>query len=165
MIPKSSIIFKKANVGELIYSINNAPFSGSYYEYANKKYAGDQYNVNAPELTTPVQSNQLLNSFPSNVFSLISGITSQQLQKFSQPVVGINAGIAKHADDTNVVRFYCTKTNEVPYIIKQIDESTYLSLSVNPFYKTTYTGTYNEKYQSEDEAEKQIPGLKVFLGA
>ena len=62
MIPKSSIIFKKANVGELIYSINNAPFSGSYYEYANKKYAGDQYSVTAPELTTPVQSNQLLNS-------------------------------------------------------------------------------------------------------
>ena len=49
-------------------------------------------------------------------------------------------------------------------IIKEIDENTYKSLITNSLYQVTFIGTYQGKTQSIDEAEKQLPGIKAFLG-
>jgi hypothetical protein len=61
-------------------------------------------------------------------------------------------------------RFFYKKVNEQPIIIKEIDENTYKSLITNSLYQVTFIGTYQGKTQSIDEAERQLPGIKAFLG-
>ena len=64
-------------------------------------------------------------------------------------------------DDDSISYFYTKKYND--NLIKKIDESTYLNLQSNPLYITTYTGDYNGKFQTLDEANSQLPGLIIFL--
>ena len=58
-----------------------------------------------------------------------------------------------------------TLTNHVmEALIKEVDEKSYISVRGTPLYKTTFIGSYNNVNQNVDQAEKQMPGLKTFLG-
>ena len=43
------------------------------------------------------------------------------------------------------------------------DEDTYKALQNNPLYQTTFIGTYNNKTQTPEIAETQMPGINAFL--
>lgn len=159
-VPKSNIVTGKYTSGrEFVELSSNAPYQGYYYELNNKFYSGKEYSPTAPEIIR-IQSpekNRLLNSLPTAIYSLVSGVTSKSI---SAPPINVvpsetNTKINKS------VKFFCKKINSD--IIKEIDEQTYLSLQNQPIYQTTYVGVYANKAQSMEQAESQLPGVKAFL--
>ena len=159
-VPKNNIIAGKyTSGGEFVILSTNAPYQGYYYELNNKFYSGKEYSPTAPEIIR-IQSpekNRLLNSLPTAIYSLVSGVTSKSI---STPPVNVipsetNTKINKS------VRFFCKKINSD--IIKEIDEQTYKSLQNQPIYQTTYIGVYLDKAQSMEQAESQLSGVKAFL--
>ena len=159
-VPKNNIVAGKyTSGGEFVILSTNAPYQGYYYELNNKFYSGKEYSPTAPEIIR-IQSpekNRLLNSLPTAIYSLVSGVTSKSI---STPPVNVipsetNTKINKS------VRFFCKKINSD--IIKEIDEQTYKSLQNQPIYQTTYIGVYLDKAQSMDQAESQLSGVKAFL--
>jgi hypothetical protein len=158
-IPKNKIVTKYTSGGEYIVKDTNVPYQGYYCEVNNTLYAGKDYNSKAPILISKADQNQLLQNKNTAAYSVTSGITSQQLQQ-QKPTSLPNAYRAPN--DTNP-RFYCRKTNEQPIIIKQISEEDYKRLSNTPLYQTTYIGIYNNKNQSPVDANKQLPGLELYL--
>lgn len=157
MIPKNQILIKYTSGNELVTKITNISYQGYYYEINNKIYAGKEFTYNAEELIPIAQSNQLLKNNTSVIkYSLLTGTTSQQLS--TPPITNLPSKTT-----TELARFFCKKLNNVPILIKEIDEQTYFSLQKNNLYQTVYTGTYNNKTQTLDQAEKQMPGIKAFL--
>ena len=159
-VPKNNIVAGKyTSGGEFVILSTNAPYQGYYYELNNKFYSGKEYSPTAPEIIR-IQSpekNRLLNSLPTAIYSLVSGVTSKSI---STPPVNVipsetNTKINKS------VRFFCKKINSD--IIKEIDEQTYKSLQNQPIYQTTYIGVYLDKAQSMEQAESQLSGVKAFL--
>ena len=159
-VPKSNIVTGKyTSGGKFVELSSNTPYQGYYYELNNKFYSGKEYSPTAPEIIQ-IQSpekNRLLNSLPTAIYSLVSGVTSKSI---STPPVNVipsetNTKINKS------VRFFCKKINSD--IIKEIDEQTYKSLQNQPIYQTTYIGVYLDKAQSMEQAESQLSGVKAFL--
>jgi hypothetical protein len=89
-----------------------------------------------------------------SIFSIISGITSQSLQ--STKVTSVQSNIESNSIPE---RYFSSKINIKPTIIKEISKDTYDSLQGNSLYQTTFIGPT----QSIDQAEKQLPGLKTWL--
>ena len=146
--------------GEFVNAATNAPYQGYYYEYQNGTYAGKEFNPTASQIiriNSPKQ-NKLLNSSPTAVYSLVSGITSQTLNKTKpQTLPSITEKISNRS-----TRFFYKKYND--NIIKEVDENNYKSLQSQPVYQTTFIGTYNGKNQTINEADQQVSGVKAFLG-
>jgi hypothetical protein len=157
MIPKNSIAIKSTSGGEYVELKTNTSYKGYYYEYKNKLYAGREFVTSGSiELVGVNDTNKLLNNPSTNIYSFASGITSQTLQTPSINVV--QSGI--YLSDS-VTHFYYKKYNSD--IIKEIDESTYLTLKTNPIYITTYIGQYNGVNQTIAQADNQLPGLNLFV--
>ena len=116
-----------------------------------KEYIMDTCNFNHQDWSS---LKELYNSSNTALFSLVSGITSQQLSVPPINSISIN---------TTSTRFFAQKINVNPIIIKEVDEKSYISVRGNPLYKTTFIGTYNNINQTTDQAETQMPGLKTFL--
>jgi hypothetical protein len=161
-IPSNQIVTSKYTAGsELLVESTNTVYVGYYYELNNNLYAGKSYNEKAPKLIKIKDRNTLLGKNNSlAIFSLISGITSQTLQK---PNPTSLPSIPPLIKETTTVKFYCKKINIQPILIKEISEDNYKSLQLDPLYQTTYVGTYQGKFQSLDQANQQIPGLKSFV--
>ena len=159
-IPKNNIKEGKyTSGGEFIVESTNVSYVGYYYKLNDSLYAGKSYDPKAPKLVPVAKKNQLLTKGLSTaVYSVVSGITSQMLQ---QPIVNSIPSVPPLTKETDPLRFYCKKVNN--NIVKEIDEATYESLQSQPIYQTTYVGTYKGKFQTADQAEKQIPGVKTFL--
>lgn len=152
-IPNNIIKVKYTSGNEYVLKLtNNTYYTGYYYEMNAKFFIGKKFDINAKELIKINKSNKRPDQ-NSIIFDAISGIKSQQIQK---PVLSNN-------NSQNYITFYCKKINEQNILIKKIDEDTYLSLQNNPLYQTTYIGIYNKKEQNIEEANKHIPGLKIFL--
>lgn len=165
-IPSNLTVTKYTIGGEYMYADTYKEYQGYYYEFGNKKYVGKEFSVSAPELIK-INSDKispLLNNPSTFVYGVISNVDLPRSNIFSIPF---------NSDDENVPRedingnplpsFYCRKINEKDIKIKEIDEKTFKSLQQNPIYQTTYVGYYNNKTQSLEDAEKQLPGLKLFL--
>jgi hypothetical protein len=169
-VPKNKIPEGKYTAGgEYIVESTNAIYQGYYYELNSLFYAGKSFDINALKLIPIKDRNTLLNRGLSlALFSTISKITSQTLQ---QPkVISIPNGPTTSRNITsNTDRFYCKKVNEQPFIIKEIDKTTYNSLQSNPLYKTTSVkfvpspGYAQGIPQNLDQAEKELPGIRIFL--
>ena len=56
-------------------------------------------------------------------------------------------------------RYFIRKTNISPITIKEVSENTYGNFINDPLYQITYVGPN----QSIDQANNQLPGLKVWL--
>jgi hypothetical protein len=173
-VPKNIIqTGKYTSGGEFVEEKTNKPYQGYYYELNGSLYTGKEYSMDAIKIIKKQDQNQLYNSSNTALFSLVSGITSQQL---STPSIN---SISNSKRDTfpptnqasgppplpltTLTQFYAQKINVNPIIIKKVDEKSYISVQGNPLYKTTFTGTYNNISQTIDQAEKQMPGLKTFL--
>ncbi len=162
MIPNNVIIFKQSN-NDFVDKKTNVFYKGPYYEYNNRTYAGSAYDPYAPELIKvgSDEYNTLLNNQSTATYSNLKGVTSNQL---SDPAINkLPFSSPPHELDPSAVYFFCCKKNETPPVIKRIDEQTYISLSKNPLYKTTYVGIYKNKNQTVEEADRQIPGVASLL--
>jgi hypothetical protein len=159
-IPKNNIVPSKyTSGGDFVNAATNAPYQGYYYEYQNGTYAGQEFNPTASQIirvNSPKQ-NKLLNSLPTAIYSLVSGVTSQTLNK---PKPQTLPTVTDKVSDRST-RFFYKKYND--NIIKEVDENGYKSLQSQPVYQTTFIGTYQGKNQSVEQAESQLQGLKAFL--
>ena len=154
-VPKNIIqVGKYTSGGEFVEEKTNKPYQGYYFELNGSLYTGKEYSIDAIKIIKKQDQNQLYNSSNTALFSLVSGITSQQLSVPPINSISIN---------TTSTRFFAQKINVNPIIIKEVDEKSYISVRGNPLYKTTFIGTYNNINQTTDQAETQMPGLKTFL--
>ena len=177
-VPKNKVKEGKYTSGGQFIEVNtNKIYKGYYCEFNNEFYIGKEFDIKSPKLTPVKNANTLLNKGKSlAIFSTITGITSQALQSTPIPGVPFSPGINNAPGGGNIPnipaiskenippKFYCKKTNNQPIIIKEINETTYKSFLTNPLYQTTFTGTYQGKNQTIEDAEKQMPGLVSFLG-
>lgn len=157
-LPQNSIKFTSG--GEYILANTQKEYKGYYYVLYNKIYAGEKINANNPELIKITSDNsdefknKLLNN--NNISSFYYGLISKVNILKNDNVVSIPW------DESREVHFFCLKKNT--NIIKEIDKETYNILKSDPLYKTTYTGYYeNYRYQTPQEAEKDIPGIEAFI--
>jgi len=159
-IPKNQTVESKyTSGGEFMFISTQNEYKGYYYELNNKIYAGEKFDPNNPEIVKIKSDkyNTLLGSAATYIYGVVSGVKIPSNKPTSIPLPS-NPDII----DKNTLQFYCKKTNSD--IIKVIDEETYVSLQKDPIYQTTFTGTYNNKTQTPDDADKQLPGVKAFLG-
>jgi hypothetical protein len=164
-VPKNIIQTGKYTSGrEFVEEKTNKPYQGYYYELNGFLYTGREYSIDAIKIIKIENQNQLYNSSNTALFSLVSGITSQQLS--SPPINSINKhnpiGIS-FTPLNKKPQFFVQKINVNPIIIKEVDEKSYISVRGNPLYKTTFIGIYDGVDQNLDKAETQLPGLKTFL--
>jgi hypothetical protein len=177
-IPSNSIIFKYTSGGKFIYVTTYEEYQGHYYEFSGKKYAGKEFDINALEIiekTSDKISSLLKTNNPTlSIYGILSGINLPNSIVSSIPYINDSKpptyAVASQPQLNSLNNtpypipvFYCRKINEGDIKIKEIDEKTYKSLQLNPLYQITYIGLYNNKPQSLDDAEKQLPGLKLFL--
>ena len=145
--------------GEFVEETTNKAYQGYYYELNNSLYAGREFKAGAPKIIRVQEANKLYyNNFDTAIFSLISGITSQQL---SSPKV---AGITNTSGSP--IRYFAKKLNTNPILIKEIDKNTYNSLQKDPTYQTIIINLPsgdNPNSKVIDNADKQMPGLKSFI--
>ena len=166
-IPSNLITSKYTSGNEYMYADTYQEYQGYYYLYGNKKHVGKEFSVNAPELIeiNSNKVNSLLNNPSTFVYGLISNFNLVKNKISSIPHNDSDETPTK--DNPNepyvIPSFYCKKINEKNIKIKEIDEKTYKSLQQNPLYQTTYVGFYNNTNQFLEEAEKQLPGLTLFL--
>jgi hypothetical protein len=160
-VPSNIIQTGKYTSGnEFVEEKTNKPYQGYYYELNGSLYTGKEYSIDAIKIIKKQDQNQLYNSSNTALFSLVSGITSQQLIPSVVKGIPFSNGEIPHGEDLS---FYSRQLNINPIIIKSLDEKTYISLQGNPLYQTTFIGNYNNINQNADQAEKQMPGLKTFL--
>lgn len=157
-LPSNIVTTKYTPGGEFVNILTNVAYQGYYYEYNNRTYAGNQFNINAPEIVkiNSQNHNKLYNNTQTAIYSVSSGIKSKDITATpvsSLPYPGISL--------TTSTKFFYKKHND--NVIKKIDEDGYKSLQKNPIYQTTFVGTYNNKTQTIDQANQQVPGLKAFL--
>ncbi len=159
-VPSNIIQTDKYTSGnEFVEEKTNKPYQGYYYELNGSLYTGKEYNIDTIKIIKKQDQNQLYNNSNTALFSLVSGITSQQLTPPLVKGIPFSEEIP-HGEDLS---FYSRQVNINPIIIKPIDEKTYISLQGSPLYQTTFIGTYNGINQNADQAYAQIPGLKTFL--
>ena len=64
-------------------------------------------------------------------------------------------------------RYFLKKTNEFPISIKEVDEPTYNTYKDNFFYQSVAVvvpgNDFDASDKALDEADKKMPGLKIFL--
>lgn len=180
-IPQNQIVKSQyTSGGEYMFVSTQNEYQGYYYELSGKLFAGKEFNTNNPEIAK-IQSdkfNKLLGKASTYAYGKISGakITNNTVKaqpNISNPsVTDVVDASTTNMNDTLISinttpekpKFYCSKINNSPILIKEIDEQTYINLQKDPLYKTTYVGDYNSKFQSVEDAEKQIPGLETFIG-
>jgi hypothetical protein len=170
-VPKNIIQAGKYTSGnEFVEEKTNKPYQGYYYELNGSLYTGKEYSTDAIKIIKKQNQNQLYNSSNTAIFSLVSGITSQQLSVPPINSISNSKGDSLLSSNQYIVfpltttpQFYIQKINVNPITIKEVDEKSYISVRGNPLYKTTFTGNYNGINQNIDQADAQIPGLKTFL--
>jgi hypothetical protein len=138
----------------------NASYQGYYYELNGKFYAGESFDIKAPEIIKIKQSNSLFNNLSTAVFSAISGIASQSL---ISAIVKGNPVTNNGLDHSSNISFYSKQLNVNPILIKSINEDTFLSLQKDAMYQTIYIGDYKGNTIIADQAYTQMLGLKEFL--
>jgi hypothetical protein len=155
-IPANIIVENKYTQGnEYIEEKTNKNYQGYYYELNGLLYAGKSYSDNALKIIPITDRNKMLTQGLSvATFSVVSGITSQDLEQQPVPSIYVNT-----ESDLVPVRYFSSQVNIQPKIIKEISKETYDSLKTNSLYQTTFIGPT----QSIEQADKQMPGLKSFL--
>lgn len=184
-IPSSKIQIKYTIGGEFVSKKTNKSYQGYYYVLNNLFFKGDTYDPRAEELILRTEANKLLSTNVDTAnYSLISNISSKDLQ---EPKVNQLATSYPTPDNfykevyanrpemeifrtretsnylvssTTTVRYFYKKVTSVnPIIIREIDQETYNILKGNPLYVTTFIGPD----KSLETAEKELPGLTLFL--
>jgi len=175
-IPRSQIIEnKKAKIGEWVYKKTGVPFLGKYHLVKGKPFAGATFS--------PTKAQQPLEkTTESNLFRILttSGPNSPAyLMAIGNPGgIGTLAGIAavgvpiiKNAfaeSDIKEAGFkvFIQKSNTEPKTIKEVEDNSpdYAAAVSNSLYKIVKLDMSKDLTPQLEEAEKIIPGIKIFLG-
>jgi hypothetical protein len=183
-IPKNQTVESKYTSGkEYMFVSTQNEYKGYYYEMNGKIFAGEKFKPGDPEIIKIKSDkyNMLLGNAATYLYGLVSKVKLNQTKISSLPLSnlpstddfsnglsenqGINSRVYSAVASSTLdvaLQFYCKKVNS--NIIKSIDENTYKSLQKDPLYKTTFVGIYNGTNQTPDDAEQQVPGIKIFLG-
>ncbi len=162
-IPKNQTVESKYTSGkEYMFVSTQNEYKGYYYEMNGKIFAGEKFKPGDPEIIKIKSDkyNMLLGNAATYLYGLVSNVKLNQTNIPSIPFSNKDNLLDKGGE--YILKFYCKKVNS--NVIKPIDEDAYVSLQKNPLYKTTFVGIYNGTNQTPDDAEKQIPGFKTFLG-
>ena len=164
MIPKNVITVKYTSGNEFINTKSNTFYTGSYYEFNNKTYVGSKFTGRDDEIIKIQESNTLLNNPQTVIFSLTSGITSQQLKA---PFINVLPSFGKNDNQivSQPLQFYYSQISINPPFIREIDQNSYENLKNNLLYKVTFVGSYKGVTQTEAQAEIQLPGVTQFRNA
>jgi len=85
--------------------------------------------------------------------------TNQSEELFKFKVSTSPTGPTSLPPQSTSTRYFIRKTNIFPITIKEVSENTYSNYINDPLYQTTYVGPN----QSIDQANNQLPGLKIWL--
>jgi hypothetical protein len=162
-IPKNQIQEKKYTNGkEYMFETTYREYKGYYYEVNGRLFAGEEVTTNSPVLI-PIKSdkvNNLLTNASTYVYGVISNIKLKNTKVTGIPKSDIDNTVDKAGE--TFLNFYCQSSID-PSKIKEIDENTFKTLQEDPLYKTSFVGTYNNRTQTLDQAEKQISNITLFV--
>jgi len=85
--------------------------------------------------------------------------TNQSEELFKFEVTTSSTGPTSLPPQSTPTRYFIRKTNISPITIKEVSENTYSNYTNDPLYQITYVGPN----QSIDQANNQLPGLKIWL--
>ena len=137
MIPADKILENQYTRGNE-YIDNNGKYYQGYYcvVLSTKYYTGKTYTLQSVELSK-IESTQPI-SIPTSL-----------------------------PPQTTATRYFLKKINQHPIIIKEVDEMTYNIYQGDPFYQLVAVqvpgSDFNMNSKALDDADKQMPGLKIFL--
>lgn len=156
-IPPNIVISNQYTVGkEYVYADSYKEYQGYYYELGGKFYAGKDTDVNAPILI-PINSsdiNLLLVRKETQVYGKLSQIQINPAKKPTSVVYNYERD----------VRYFCSKVNISPSIIREISKITFNQIQNNPLYASvslSFIGGFDDN--ELNEAETKIPGIKTFV--
>jgi hypothetical protein len=163
-IPKNLIVESKYTIGnEYILLSSYQQYQGYYYEINGKYFAGKEFDQNAPELQkrSSPKSNSLLTLASTFLFGKLSGIN---VNSNTIPTYVYQPTEEDYGQGYSI-RYFYKKNNINPILIREINKETYDLLLNNPLYQVILIRwTIRPENVNIDEAEKQMPGLKAFLG-
>ena len=158
-IPSNKVVNSQyTSGGEYMFESTYRDYQGYYYESNGNKYAGKEFNANAPLLIKINSSNvnTLLTNPSTYVYGAVSGIILNNQEPSSYYF---------NADTTNNVdRYFISKHNN--NIIKEIDQNTYGQFKNDSLYSSVslyYQNTFKES--DLNAAEQVIPGLKTYISS
>jgi hypothetical protein len=164
-VPQNQIITKYTSGREYVIEKTNAPYKGFYCEINGKAYTGKEYISSGVSGSLPLMKitsekyNKLLLNPNTALYGVLSGVNVKNTPIISHPKSDTDNMVDRGGE--LFLHFYCKKVNDI--LIKEIDENTYNKLKIDPLYQTTYIGSYKNKYQSIEQADTQVNGLKLFL--
>jgi hypothetical protein len=157
-IPLNLIKYEYTTGKEFVYVISNLKYQGHYYEFNNKFYAGKEFNITNPEIQkiTSENVNTLLKQASTYIYGRISNINIKSPIKVSS--------YQYNSLSPNDIRYFTTKINVKPTLIKEIDLTTYNLLLTDPLYQSVALSYINGFNETElNNAEQKIPGIKIYL--
>lgn len=156
-IPQNQITYKYTAGNEYMFESTYRVYQGYYYELNGKKYAGKEFNSNAPILIPILKSktgspiNSLLMKASTYVYGKVSGVKINN----NKP----NSYIYQYNSETRYFSYQITNGS-----IREINEETFNIFKTDPLYKVISLSFKKDFDPVElDNAEKSIPGLKTFL--
>jgi hypothetical protein len=158
-IPQNIIVESKYTQGnEYMFVSTYKKYQGYFYELNGKIFAGKEFNVYAPELM--IISSNKTNSLLTKVSTYVYGKLSQSnLINSSTPT----SYFYNNEFPTNF-RYFISKINVKPSIIKEINEVTFKEYKSNILYASVALLYPNKFIESEViKAESIIPGIKIYL--
>jgi hypothetical protein len=176
-IPTNQIVTSKYTVGkEYLVLSTYKEYQGYYYELNNKTFAGKEFNLNALELIK--MDSDRVNSLLINPATSTYGKISKLKINNSNPTSYYFIPSEKDAQRGYTFRYFLSKVNSNPILIKEISEDDYNIFITNPLYITVKIINYiiqdgasrdnnNNNYtftsKDIDVAEQTMPGIKYFL--
>lgn len=157
-IPQNQIILGKYTSGnEYMFVANYNEYTGYFYEFNGKIYAGKEYSSDALEIIRLDSSkvNKLLINPNTSIYGRISGN--------SIPPKALFSSISSTSAEARV-RYFAKKINTQPYLIKEIDEDTFNSLQTNPLYQVIKVNYSADMSDTElNLLETKMTGIKAYI--
>jgi len=158
-IPQNIIVESKYTQGnEYIFISTYKKYQGYYYEINGKIFAGKEFNIYAPELMK-ISSNKINNLLTKAATYAYGMLSKQNINKSIEPI----SYFYNNENSTNF-RYFISKTNVKPSIIKEINEDAFKEYKNNNLYNSIALSYPNKFIESEViKAESTIPGIKIYL--
>lgn len=160
-VPSNLFLSKYTTEGKFVVKNTYAPYKGYYYTINNKVYAGQQYDINSPELITVEEANLSTRASSVDVYTYTA--VSKNSVTPTPPVPHIPFA-PTNEDFSNgfAMRYFYKKVNED--IIRETDRESYASIQGNPIYQTTEVKfPFVNNNPIIEAAEKIMKGLKNIL--
>jgi hypothetical protein len=157
-IPANIVVTSKyTEGGEYIIKSNYNNYQGHYYELSGKAYAGKEFN---PEAT------ELIKKQSPNINLLLTSAATFAYGKISKQTTNLQPEPTSYFYNSTPTdfRYFITKLNVKPSVIKEIDKNTFEQYKDNPVYASVALSYPNKFVESEiNKAETTIPGIKTYL--